>query len=175
MTDYIQSLESKLKAKQDFDGIIRSLEQELKACNSKNSTLIEKLESKEHELHNSTLFIKKLEESFSNIALDFQCDIESMKLDLMVMESSFYEAKKIQEEAAQEHRRMQELTKNYKIQIKNAQNVKLLVEENKTLRERVKTIESNAYSENKMKKSKEYEAQIHEYEVLVNQLKVRYL
>ncbi|KAJ0754954.1 hypothetical protein HanPI659440_Chr09g0352451 [Helianthus annuus] len=168
MNDYIHSLELKLKAKEDLDGIVRNIERELKACKSENLALMEKLEHREHELHNSTLCINKLEESITNIALDFQCDIESMKLDLMAMERSFCEAKQVQKEAAQEHRKMQELTKNYKIQIRN---VTRLAEENKELIEKVKVFESNADSENKMKKLNEYEAQIHEYELLVNQLK----
>ncbi|KAI3759256.1 hypothetical protein L6452_06937 [Arctium lappa] len=221
MTDYIHNLESKLREKEDFDEIVRSLGQELKACNLERLALLDKLENKEQELHNSTLSIENLEESISNVALEYQCDIESMKLDLMAMERSFFEAKELQEEAAKEHHRMQELTKNYKLQIQDAQNVTHLVEENKELREKLKTFESNAklfleemnsqfpellknqatlsslskvendtrmYSdilsvllaklvaqrksdldaENKMKK---LSCQIHEYELLVNQLK----
>lgn len=144
MTDYIHNLESKLRAKEDIDGIVRNLGQELKACNLERLALLEKLENKEQELHNSTLSIENLEESISNVALEYQCDIESMKLDLMAMERSFFEAKELQEEVAQEHRRMQELTKNYKLQIQDAQNVTCLVEENKELREKLKTFESNA-------------------------------
>ncbi|GJW76007.1 cyclin-dependent kinase G-2 isoform X1 [Tanacetum coccineum] len=37
-----------------------------------------------------------------------------MKLDLMAMEQSFFEANKIQEGVAQGHHKMQEMTKNYK-------------------------------------------------------------
>ncbi|PWA75479.1 hypothetical protein CTI12_AA241760 [Artemisia annua] len=168
MTGYIHNLESKLRAKEDLDRIVRNLEQELKASNSERLNLMDKLENKEHELHNSMLCIEKLEESISNIALDFQCDIESMKLDLMAMEQSFIEANKIQEEVAQGHRKMQEMTKNYRIQIKDAQNVTRLVEENKELRKKLKLLESHADPENKMKK---LSCQVQEYELLVNQLK----
>ncbi|KAI7737553.1 hypothetical protein M8C21_008856 [Ambrosia artemisiifolia] len=171
MVDYIQNLELDVKAKEDLDEIVRNLEQELKACKSENSVLVKKLEDEEHELHNSTLCIEKLEESISDIALDFQCDIESMKLDLMAMEHSFLEAKKLQDKAVQEHRQMQELTKNYKIQIQNAQNVTRLVEENRELRQKLNAYESSADLEIQMNKSNEYEAQLHEYERLVNQLK----
>ncbi|PWA63725.1 hypothetical protein CTI12_AA350040 [Artemisia annua] len=168
MTGYIHNLESKLRAKEDLDRIVRNLEQELKASNSERLNLMDKLENKEHELHNSMLCIEKLEESISNITLDFQCDIESMKLDLMAMEQSFIEANKIQEEVAQGHRKMQEMTKNYRIQIKDAQNVTRLVEENKELRKKLKLLESHADPENKMKK---LSCQVQEYELLVNQLK----
>lgn len=169
MTDYVHSLELNIKEKEDLEGIVKNLEQELKACKLENIALMMKLEDKEHELRNSTLCIDKLEESISSIALDFQCDIESMKLDLMAMEHSFFEAKELQKEVDREHHRMQELTQNYKFQI---QNVSRLVEENKELREKLQAFESNAASENKMKNISEYEAQIHEYELLVNQLKV---
>lgn len=168
MTDYIHNLELKLRSKEDLDVIVRSLEQDLKACNSVNLALVGKLENYEYELQNSTLCIEKLEESISNIALDFQCDIESMKLDLMAIEDTFLEAKKVQEEAALEHHKMQELIKNYKIQMQNTQNVTILVKENKELRDKLKTYESNANSDSKMKKLL---SQIHEYELLVNQLK----
>ncbi|XP_076922769.1 uncharacterized protein LOC143584641 isoform X2 [Bidens hawaiensis] len=157
LTDYIHSLESKVKAKEDLEEAISKLERELKACKFENLTLMEKLEDKEHELRNSTSCIDKLEESISNIALDFQCDIESMKLDLMAMEHSFLEAKELQKEVDREHHRMWELTRNFT----------RLVEENKDLKEKLKTFESNA----KVKKLNEYEAQINDYEVLVNQLK----
>nr|XP_043617216.1 protein CROWDED NUCLEI 2 [Erigeron canadensis] len=168
MTDYISNLESKLRANEDLDEIVRRLQQELKAQNSENLALKVNLENKEHELHDATLCIKELEESISNVTLDFQCDIESMKLDLMAMEHSFFEAKKVQEEVDQEHRVMQELTKNCKIQLQAARSVKHLVKENKALREKLKTFETNADSENQNKK---LSCQIHEYELLVNQLK----
>lgn len=96
MTDYVQNLELQIKEKDNLAGIVGNLKQELKACKSENSTLMKKLEDKEHELH-SALYIEKLEETISYIALDFQCDIESMKLDLIIMEHSFLEAKKLQE------------------------------------------------------------------------------
>ncbi|XP_076903445.1 uncharacterized protein LOC143558506 isoform X1 [Bidens hawaiensis] len=134
LTDYIHSLESKVKAKEDLEEAIRKLERELKACKFENLTLMEKLEDKEHELRNSTSCIDKLEESISNIALDFQCDIESMKLDLMAMEHSFLEAKELQKEVDREHHRMWELARNFT----------RLVEENKDLKEKLKTFESNA-------------------------------
>nr|GEY88847.1 hypothetical protein [Tanacetum cinerariifolium] len=168
MTRYIHNLESKLCAKEDLDRIVRNLEQELKASNSERLNLMDKLENKEHELHNSALCIEKLEESISNITLDLQCDIESMKLDLMAMEQSFLEANKIQEEVAQGHCKMQEMTKNYKSQIKDAQNVTRLVEENKELRMKLKLLESHADPENKMKK---LSCQVQEYELLVKQLR----
>ncbi|XP_071711582.1 uncharacterized protein [Rutidosis leptorrhynchoides] len=159
MTDYIHNLELKLRSKEDLDEIVKSLEQDLKACNSVNLGLIEKLENNEYELQNSTLCIEKLEESISNIYLDFQCDMESMKLELMAIEDSFLEAKKVQEETAQEHDQ---------IQIQNAQNVKRLIKENEELKDKLKMYERNTDSENKLEK---WSSQIHEYELLVNQLK----
>ncbi|GJU03851.1 hypothetical protein Tco_1114189 [Tanacetum coccineum] len=43
-------------------------------------------------------------------------DIErKLKLDLMAMEQSFFEANKTQEEVAQGYHKMQEMTKNYKV------------------------------------------------------------
>lgn len=112
MTDYIQNLELKIKAKDNLDEIVRNLEQELKAFKSENSTLMMKLEYKEHELHHSTLYRGNLEETISDIALDFQCDIESMKLDLMTMEHSFLKAKKMQEEMQESNKELRERLKS---------------------------------------------------------------
>ncbi|KAM0063184.1 hypothetical protein Hdeb2414_s0003g00088101 [Helianthus debilis subsp. tardiflorus] len=48
---------------------------------------------------------------------------------------------------------MPKRTKNYKIQIQNAQNVMLLVEEYKELREKLNSFESNKVLEIKLRKS----------------------
>lgn len=117
MTNYIQILESKLKAKDDLNGIVKRLEQDLKACNLERLILLEKLEKKDQELNDSSLCIEKLEESISNIGLEYECDIESLNLDLMQMENSLFEVKEVHEEVVKEHCKMQEMTKKYKVQV----------------------------------------------------------
>ncbi|GJW77751.1 NAD(P)-binding Rossmann-fold superfamily protein [Tanacetum coccineum] len=59
--------------------------------------------------------------NWSNFAIlrNFQCWIETMKLDLMTMEQSFLEANKIQEEVAKSLHKIQEMTKNYKDEFKS--------------------------------------------------------
>ncbi|GJY39889.1 putative reverse transcriptase domain-containing protein [Tanacetum coccineum] len=58
---------------------------------------------------------RRKELQHAEFGIDFQCAIETIKLDLMAMEQSFLEANKIQEEVAQDHHKMHEMTKNYKI------------------------------------------------------------
>ncbi|KAL9243276.1 hypothetical protein vseg_017183 [Gypsophila vaccaria] len=69
---------------------IVSLREELKKSNSECEFLMQELETKETELLNSCLHIEKLEESISSTALEYQCEIESLRLEMM---SEFNEEK----------------------------------------------------------------------------------
>ncbi|VFQ76477.1 unnamed protein product [Cuscuta campestris] len=61
--------------------------------------LKEELENKELELQSSTLLIEKLEESISSVGLEYQCEIESLKLDMTTLEQHIVELKKSQKNA----------------------------------------------------------------------------
>ena len=82
------------------------LREELNRSDSECLFLIRELENKEVELRNSSLCIEKLRESISSITLDSQCEIESMKLDIVALEQNCIEAEKAHEEAVQEKARM---------------------------------------------------------------------
>ena len=57
--------------------------------------------------NNYSVFVS-LEESILSVSLDYQCEIESMKIEMMTFEQSCFEANKIQE-AAQENGRLAQL------------------------------------------------------------------
>lgn len=94
--DYLQDQLNEMSTEVAF------LREELKRSNADQQFLIQKLDNKEIELRQSNLCIEELEESISSIALESQCEIEGMKLDLVTLEQSLFEAKKSQEDAIQE-------------------------------------------------------------------------
>ncbi|KAM7480076.1 hypothetical protein LguiA_028289 [Lonicera macranthoides] len=143
--DHAQSLELKVTDMENLEAMVGSLREELKRSDTEHLFLVQELENKELELKNSRLRIEKLEEKLSLVRLEYQCEVESMKLDLMSFEQSFFEADKIEEGSTEEKASIDGMIKNLEFQIKEAQNViKCLDEENKELREKLDTSERNA-------------------------------
>ncbi|KAL5544575.1 hypothetical protein UlMin_008359 [Ulmus minor] len=144
LEERVHSLELKLADMEDLQEKFERLEEELKRSNSECYFLMQELESKEVELENSTLCVEKLQESISSITLDSQCEIESMKLDIVALEQSYLEAEKIQEENAQEKVRINRLIQELEVQFQNAQKtIKFLELENKELKEKLDTSDTN--------------------------------
>ncbi|XP_004299323.1 PREDICTED: sarcolemmal membrane-associated protein-like [Fragaria vesca subsp. vesca] len=144
LQEHVHSLELKLADMETLQVTVDRLRDELKKSYSECLFLMQELENKEVELQNSNLFIEKLEESVSSISLESQCEIESMKLDMLALEQSFLEAKKIQEETVQEKTRMNELIQELEVQCQDAQKTTDdLYIENKELREKLDTSETN--------------------------------
>ncbi|CAL5362355.1 unnamed protein product [Camellia sinensis] len=140
--EHVHSLELKLANMESLEEKVGRLREELKWSNSERLILMQELESKEVEIQQSAACIEKLEESISPVSLEYQCEIESMKLDL---EQNCFEAKKFKEEAAREKLKMNELIQDFECQIQDAQKViECLNEENKELREKLETSEKNA-------------------------------
>lgn len=130
---------------ENLEEMVGSLREELKRSDAEHLFLVQELENKELELKNSRLCIEKLKEKLSLVKLEYQCEVESMKLDLMSFEQSFFEADKIEEEATEEKASIEGMIKNFEFQIKEARNViKCLDEENKELRKKLETSERNA-------------------------------
>ncbi|GLT25230.1 hypothetical protein SLA2020_003740 [Shorea laevis] len=145
LSEHAHNLELKLSDMESLQEQVEQLREELRRSYSDRMLMMQQIESKEVELQNSALCIEKLEESISSIALDSQCEIESVKLDLMSMEHNFFEAKKIQEENAQEKARMSLLIEELEVQVQNAQEIiKNLDKENKELREKLFKYEKKA-------------------------------
>lgn len=145
LEEHVHSLELKLSDMEDLPEKIDRLREELKRSTSEQLFLLQELESKEVELQNSNLCIGKLEESISSMALESECEIESMRLDITALEQSCLEAKKIQEETVQEKARMNGLIEELEIQFQSAQKImEHLDKENKELKEKLDKSEVNA-------------------------------
>ncbi|XP_059642426.1 uncharacterized protein LOC132284346 [Cornus florida] len=143
--EHVHSLELELADMRNLEENVGRLKEELEKSTSERFLLMQELENKEAELQKSTSCIEKLEELNSSITLEYQCEIESMKLDLMVLEQSNFEAKKFQEETALEKARMNELIQDFELQIQDAQKViECLDKENKELSEKLEISEMNA-------------------------------
>jgi hypothetical protein len=99
---------------------------------------VRELESKEVELEQSALSMEKLEESFSSMALESQFEVESMKLDMMTLEQSLFEARKVQDETLEENNRMSRLIDKFQDALQDAQKTIIsLNEENKVIKEKL--------------------------------------
>lgn len=144
LREHVHNLELKLVDMENVHNKVGQLEEELKRSHSERLLLIEELQSKEEELQNSALCIEKLEESISSSALDSQCEIESLKLDIMTLEQTCVESKKLQKENFQEKAKMSSLIKELEVRIKDAQEIiESLDKENNELKEKLDTSEIN--------------------------------
>ncbi|KAK0586691.1 hypothetical protein LWI29_010841 [Acer saccharum] len=145
LNEHVHNLELKLVDMENTEDKVGQLEEELNRSNSERLLLIEELQSKEEELQNSTLCIEKLEESMSSSALESQCEIESLKLDIMGLEKSCFEVTKIQNENVHEKARMNSLIEELESRTQDSQKIiECLDNENKELREKLVTSELNA-------------------------------
>ena len=145
LEEHIHSLELKFTDMENLQEKVDRLREELKRSDSERLFLMQELESMEVELQKSNLCIEKLEESISSMALESQCEIESMRLDIMALEQGCFEAKKIQEETVQEKARMDGLIEELEVQFQNAKKImECLDKENKELKEKLDTSETNA-------------------------------
>ncbi|XP_047148453.1 nucleoprotein TPR-like isoform X1 [Vigna umbellata] len=134
------SLELKLEGMEVLQDEVVSLREELKRFSSKQFSLIQELGYKEIELEKSALSVEKLEDSISSIVLESQLEVESMKLDMMVLEQSLFEAKKIQEETLDENNKLSKSIEELQVALQDAQKLILcLNEENRELKEKLDT------------------------------------
>lgn len=99
LVDHVENVEFKLVHMERLQEKAGKLEQEVKCTKSECLFLMQKLDDKEKELQESNSNIEKLEESISSMTLESQCEIESLKLDMVAMEQRYLETKKVQEEA----------------------------------------------------------------------------
>lgn len=143
LEEHVHSLELKLADSKNLEEKACRLTEELDRCNSECLFLMQELVSKEVELQNSTLYIEKLEKSISSIALDSQCEIESMKLDIMALGQSNFHTEKTQVEAFQGKARTK-CFEELELQFQDARKIiKYLEMENKEVKQKLDTSETN--------------------------------
>lgn len=144
LSEHVHSLELKLVDMEILQDKVGQLEEELRRSDSECLLLMEDLQSKEERLRNSALHIKKLEESISSSALESQCEIESLKIDMIALEQTCVEAKKVHKENVQEKARMNSLIKELEVRTQDSQEIiECLDKENKELKEKLDSYETN--------------------------------
>lgn len=143
LEEQVHSLRLTLAGMENLEDNLGWLREELHRSSSECLYLMQELVSKELELQKSNLCIEKLEESISYIALESQCEIESMKLDIMGLEQSGLHTHKIQDETVQVKARGK-LFQEAELQSQDTLKViKCLEIENKELKEKLEKSETN--------------------------------
>ncbi|KAK6925077.1 hypothetical protein RJ641_009403 [Dillenia turbinata] len=141
LTENVNQLEMELANMENLHVEVDGLREELNRSNSRCMFLMQELENKDLELRNSDSCLEKLED----VSLESQCEIESMKLELVALEQSCFEAKKSQEETAREKDSMSHLIQELEVRLQDVEKtVGLLEEENKRLRKKLETSETNS-------------------------------
>lgn len=114
------------------------MKEQIKISDFERSLLMQEIEDKDDVIRCSASRIENLEESISSISLEYQCEIESIKLDASTLEHNLFEAKKLLEEKTQERSAANELIEELEVQNGDAYNViTRLMKENEDLKEKL--------------------------------------
>lgn len=84
------------------------MREQIKISEYERSLLMQNIEDREEEIRCSASRIENLEESISSMALEYQCEIESLKLDASTLEQNLFQTKKQLEKTTQEISRLNE-------------------------------------------------------------------
>ncbi|WVZ66602.1 hypothetical protein U9M48_015795, partial [Paspalum notatum var. saurae] len=132
MGEHIHSLELKLTELEKFPERVKIMDNELIRSDSQCWLLMEEVRCKEEELQKATSQIEKLEST----ALDSQCEIESLKLELTNLEQRLFDAESIAQRAAEHKARIDKLLGEHELQLHESQKtIDKLVLENNQLKE----------------------------------------
>lgn len=123
---------------ENLDEEVRRLREQIKISEYERSLLMQNIEDREEEIRCSASRIENLEESISSMALEYQCEIESLKLDASTLEQNLFQTKKQLEEKTQENSKVNELYHVLELQNKDAYKAfEILRKENKDLKEKL--------------------------------------
>ncbi|KAJ1291739.1 hypothetical protein BS78_02G339200 [Paspalum vaginatum] len=132
MGEHIHSLELKLTELEKFPERVKVMDNELIRSDSQCWLLMEEVRCKEEELQKAASQIEKLEST----ALDSQCEIESLKLDLTNLEQRLFDAESFAHCAAEHKARTDKLLGEHELQLHESQKtIDKLVLENNQLKE----------------------------------------
>ncbi|KAL1215087.1 hypothetical protein V5N11_007665 [Cardamine amara subsp. amara] len=144
LSERVLDLQVKVTESERLEEEVKYLREELCTSKSEQILLLQELESTETELHLSMFSVEKLEESISSLTLESQCEIESMKLDIVALEQALFDSKKFQGETIQENDKLRDIVKELRMKSQETQeNAKCLEKQNKELRERCVASERN--------------------------------
>ncbi|PIM97505.1 hypothetical protein CDL12_30024 [Handroanthus impetiginosus] len=145
LNEQLCRLQLKLSDMENLAEEVGRLREQMKISESERSSLLQEIEEKEDVIRYSSSCIEKLEESISSMALEYQCDIESTKLESNELEQNLFKTKKILEERTHENHRMSGLIQELELRILDANTViESLDEENKDLKEKLQQSDMNA-------------------------------
>ncbi|KAK9112133.1 hypothetical protein Scep_019652 [Stephania cephalantha] len=159
--EHVHSLELKLAEAGKLQEKLSQLNEEVIKGNFDCFFLKKELENKEADLQNSTLCITRLEETISSIAMESQCEIESIKLDLLSLEEMSLETKKFPEERIEENAAAEGVLEELKIELQDSfKTIECLEKENQNLKAKLQISKSEdlgIFLENKSRSG--YDAQ----------------
>ncbi|KAL6584137.1 hypothetical protein OROMI_003426 [Orobanche minor] len=171
---------------------VGKLREQLKISDFERFLLMQEIEDKEIAMRYSESRVEKLEESVSSMALEYQCELESTKLESISLQQNLFETKKLLEEKASENSRLKEFIQELELELRNMDRNKVfesLAKENKDLKETLErshmstkgtilgplfsklTISRAASDADLQSKMAEMSRQIADYELLVSRLK----
>lgn len=137
LTEHMLDLGVKVNESEKLEEKVNCLMEELCTSKSEQLVLLQELERTETELHLSVFSVEKLEESITSLTLESQCEIESMKLDIVALEQALFDAQKVQGVSIQESDKQRDVIKELRLKSQGAQDyAKCLEKQNKELRER---------------------------------------
>ncbi|KAL0442157.1 UNVERIFIED_CONTAM: hypothetical protein Sradi_0154600, partial [Sesamum radiatum] len=143
--EQVCSLQLKLSDMEDLAEEVGRLREQMEISEPEKSFLVQDIEDKEVLIRYSASRIEKLEESISSMALEYQCEIESTKLESVALEHTLFETKKLLEERTQENSRMNELIQDLELRLQEANKViQGLDKENKDLNGKLWQSDMNA-------------------------------
>ncbi|EOA13486.1 hypothetical protein CARUB_v10026546mg [Capsella rubella] len=137
LSECVLGLEVKVTESGKWEEEVNYLREDLCTSKSEQLFLLQELETTETELQLSLFSVEKMEESISSLTLESQCEIESMRLDIVALEQALFDTKKVQGESNQERDKLREIVKELRLKSREAQeNAECLEKQNKELRER---------------------------------------
>ncbi|KAI3454833.1 hypothetical protein Pfo_011496 [Paulownia fortunei] len=157
--EQVCSLKLKLADMENLVEEVGRLREQVKISESERSLLLQEIENKEVVIRYSASSAENLEESMSSMALEYQCEIESTKLELISLEQNLFETKKLLEERTQENSRMSELIQDLELRNQDTnKEIESLDKENKDLKEKLQKSDINTKAF-----VREVEEQFHEW------------
>jgi chromosome segregation ATPase len=136
MGEHIHSLELKLTELEKFPERVRVMDNELMHSDSQCWLQMEEIRLKEEELQKAAAQIDKLESA----ALDSQCEIESLKLDLTTLDQRLCDAESFAQHAAEHNSRIDKQLEEPELYLHEARKtIDQLVLENTQLKELLHT------------------------------------
>ncbi|XP_020579784.1 intracellular protein transport protein USO1-like isoform X2 [Phalaenopsis equestris] len=135
MSELVHSLELKLAGVGMLQGKPMLLTEKLVQSDDKCLQLTQEIKSKDEDFKNYAMRIEELEAAISSTALESQCEIESLRLEMIVLEERCFQAESLSQQMVQDKAKMYELWEEYEMQLHESQDtISFLEMENNRLK-----------------------------------------